>query len=87
MNHIHFQPETLECFHHFSIDVQLILVLNDHNIALHNLKISYLKNEYAQSPTDSHPNSTFSARAAAYLCNRIIDVIEGSGDTGSHTGR
>ena len=47
----------------------------------------YLKNEYAQSPTDSHPNSTFSASAAAYLCNRIIDVIEGSGDTGSHTGR
>ena len=46
----------------------------------------YLKNEYAQSPTDSHPNSTFSARAAAYLCNRIIDVIEGRGDAGSLTG-
>jgi len=46
----------------------------------------YLKNEYAQSPTDSHPNPTFSARAAAYLCNRIIDVIEGRGDTDSLTG-
>ncbi len=46
----------------------------------------YLKNEYAQSSTDSHPNSSFSARVAPYLCNRIIDVIEGRGDVGSLTG-
>lgn len=46
----------------------------------------YLKDEYAQSPADSHTNATFSARAAAYLCNRIIDVIEGRGDAGSLTG-
>jgi len=46
----------------------------------------YLKNEYAQSTTDSHPNSSFSARVAPYHCKRIIDVIEGRGDIGSLTG-
>lgn len=35
---------------------------------------------------DSHPNATFSARAAPLIGKRIVDVIEGRGDTGSLTG-
>lgn len=46
----------------------------------------YLKNEYANSITDSHPNPTFSKRVAPLLCRRIIDVIEGRGDTSKITG-
>ncbi len=36
---------------------------------------------------DSHPNSTFSAVAAPLFVKRLVDVIEGRGDTGSLTGR
>lgn len=39
----------------------------------------YLKDDYAASQTDSHPNKTFSSRAARLLFNRIIDVIENDG--------
>jgi len=35
---------------------------------------------------DSHPNATFSARVAPLIGKRIVDVIEGRGDTGSLTG-
>ncbi len=47
----------------------------------------YMLGSYAASSTDSHPNSTFSATVAPYLAQRIIDVIEGRGDSGSITGR
>ena len=45
----------------------------------------YLKDAYASSG-DSHPNATFSTTVAPYVSQRIIDVIEGRGDTGSITG-
>jgi len=44
----------------------------------------YLKAENAQG--DSHPNATFSKRAAALFSQRLVDVIEGRGDSGSKTG-
>ncbi len=47
----------------------------------------YLLDEYAAGVEDSHPNSAFAARVAPYLGQRIVDVIEGRGDTGSLTGR
>jgi len=40
----------------------------------------------AYSDSDSHPNSTFADTAAPYFVNRLVDVIEGRGDTGSITG-
>jgi hypothetical protein len=46
----------------------------------------YMLDANAASATDSHPNSTFSATVAPYLAQRIIDVIEGRGDTRSLTG-
>jgi hypothetical protein len=39
----------------------------------------YLKSEYAESDSDSHPNRLFSERAAPELCRRIVDVLEGKG--------
>lgn len=47
----------------------------------------FLRPEYASSSTDSHPNSTFSQTVAPLLCKRIVDVIQGRGDTGSITGQ
>lgn len=47
----------------------------------------YLLEEYAASAEDSHPNSAFAARVAPFLGQRIVDVIEGRGDTGSLTGQ
>ncbi len=44
----------------------------------------YLKTAYASG--DSHPNEKFSKRVAPLLCQRIVDVIRGVGDTGSITG-
>jgi hypothetical protein len=44
----------------------------------------YLRPEYATS--DSHPNSTFAQSVAPCFGQRIVDVIEGRGDTGSITG-
>lgn len=46
----------------------------------------YLPTANAASPTDSHPNATLGASAAPGIARRIIDVIEGRGDTGSRTG-
>ncbi len=46
----------------------------------------YLKSSHAASPGDSHPNHFFSGKAAPLLGRRIVDVIEGRGDTGSLTG-
>jgi hypothetical protein len=44
----------------------------------------YLKPNYASG--DAHPNEVFSRRVAPLLCGRIVDVIEGRGDTASITG-
>lgn len=41
----------------------------------------YLKDEFAASQVDSHPNKTYSSRAARLLFNRIIDVIENDDNT------
>lgn len=46
----------------------------------------YFKDEYAMSPTDSHPNESFSSRASGLLFNRIIDVIENDGNGTTLTG-
>ena len=47
----------------------------------------YLKDEYAVGPENSHPNEAFSETVAPYFCQRIVDVIEGGGDTSSITGK
>lgn len=41
----------------------------------------------ANAAGDSHPNEAFSKRVAPLLCQRIVDVIEGRGDTTPITGR
>lgn len=46
----------------------------------------FFKKEYAVSPTDSHPNESFSEKVGGLLFNRIIDVIEKEGDGTSLTG-
>jgi len=46
----------------------------------------YLKDTNAVSASDPHPNKTFSVSAAPKLGRRIVDVINGKGDTGSLTG-
>jgi hypothetical protein len=40
----------------------------------------------ANASTDAHPNSAFATRVAPYFVKRLVDVIEGYGDTGSITG-
>ena len=47
----------------------------------------YLLDAYAASSTDSHPNESFAARVAPFFAQRIVDVVEGRGDTGSLTGQ
>jgi len=44
----------------------------------------YLKDSYAAG--DSHPNEKFSRKVAPLFCRRIVDVVQGRGDTGSLTG-
>lgn len=39
----------------------------------------YLKEEYATSDTDSHPNTLFASKAVGLIFNRIVDVIENNG--------
>ena len=39
----------------------------------------YLKDEYATSDTDSHPNTVFASKAVGLVFNRIVDVIENNG--------
>jgi hypothetical protein len=46
----------------------------------------FLKKEHQAAPSDSHPNNEFARKAAPLFCRRIVDVIEGRGDTGSLTG-
>ena len=47
----------------------------------------FLKTKYSAGGGDAHPNEAFSRKAAPLLCRRIVDVIEGRGDTGSLTGQ
>ena len=47
----------------------------------------YFKEEYAAAPGDAHPSEEFSRNTAPLFGQRIVDVIEGRGDTGSLTGR
>ncbi len=48
----------------------------------------YLRPEHAADPGgDSHPNATFCEAVAPLLGQRIVDVIEGRGDTASLTGQ
>ena len=46
----------------------------------------FLKPEYADGPKNSHPAKEFAAQAAPRMGRRIVDVIEGRGDTSSLTG-
>jgi len=46
----------------------------------------YLKDGYAADPHDSHPNHDFSTTVAPFFCHRIVEVIEGKGDSSSITG-
>ena len=46
----------------------------------------FLKKEYSKASGDSHPGSSFSTTAAMAFCRRIVDVIEGRGDSGPVTG-
>jgi hypothetical protein len=46
----------------------------------------YLRDEYALTPNDSHPNGTFAARVCNLLFSRIIDVIENNGNNTILTG-
>jgi hypothetical protein len=47
----------------------------------------YLRSAYASAADDPHPNASFSRAVAPLAGRRIVDVIEGRGDTGSLTGR
>jgi len=47
----------------------------------------YLLPEYAASSVDPHPNGTLSLLAAPLIGQRIVDVIEGAGDSASITGQ
>ena len=47
----------------------------------------YLKNEYAQSQENSHPDKAFSEKVVPYFCQRIVDVIEDRADNSSLTGK
>ena len=46
----------------------------------------YMKDEYAVSPTNSHPSSEFAAMVAPIFCQRIIDIVEGHADSTNVTG-
>ena len=46
----------------------------------------YLKNKYAEDPSNSHPNSQFAQTVAPYFAQRVVDVIEERGETGSIKG-
>ena len=47
----------------------------------------YLRPEYASGPDDAHPNRTFSQMAAPLFSQRIVNIMEGRGDSTSLTGR
>jgi hypothetical protein len=43
----------------------------------------YLKPEHAASASDDHPGSTFAAEVAPLFARRVVDVIQGRGDSTS----
>ena len=47
----------------------------------------YLKDEYAESPTNSHPAQSFARTVAPLVCRRLVDVLAGRGDGTSLTGK
>lgn len=47
----------------------------------------YLLPEHAAGPGDSHPNASFAQQVAPLFAQRLVDVIEGRGDTTSITGQ
>ena len=47
----------------------------------------YFKDEYADSPNDSHPNERFSHSIVPLFSKRVVDIIEGRGDSSSLTGK
>jgi hypothetical protein len=47
----------------------------------------YLRPEHAHGPENPHPAQDFAAKAAPLLGKRIVDVIEGRGDSSSLTGQ
>ncbi|MCC6254405.1 MAG: hypothetical protein IT276_05795 [Ignavibacteriaceae bacterium] len=47
----------------------------------------YFKNSYAVSENNSHPSKDFSETVAPFFSKRIVDVIEGNGDSKSLTGK
>lgn len=46
----------------------------------------YLKPEYASAPDDPHPTPDFGQRVAPLFAQRIVDVINGKGDSAPLTG-
>lgn len=46
----------------------------------------YIKEEYSKSPSDPHPNQGFSEKVTPLFCQRIVDVIDGTGDIANITG-
>ncbi len=46
----------------------------------------YLKPEYASAPDNSHPTPEFGDRVATLFVQRMVDVLEGRGDSTSLTG-
>jgi hypothetical protein len=46
----------------------------------------YFREDYAVSPSNSHPNKVFASRIVKLLFNRIIDIIENDGNGTSLTG-
>lgn len=47
----------------------------------------YLNNAYLNASSPAHPTNAFGQTVAPYVAKRIVDVIEGRGDTGSVTGQ
>ena len=39
----------------------------------------YMRDEYATSPTNSHPNKEFSKKVAPLFCRKVVDVIKHDG--------
>lgn len=48
---------------------------------------NFLLDQYSAGAGDSHPSSTFAQTVAPFFVQRIIDVIEGNGDSSSLTGQ
>ena len=46
----------------------------------------YCKDEYASGEADPHPSKSFAVKAYPLFCQRVVDVMEGRGDTSPITG-